>query len=148
MWRVIRVWRLGVTRHFCFVLPTIPLGFPLLTLCYILYIICIYMSTEKYAKFESNSYEVYNSLLEGGDKMTLQEDMGERIRRRRMALGWNQGQLAEETKMPQGHISRFEKGQYVAINPEKLVALAKVLGVTTDWLLGLTSELEGKPKHA
>jgi len=106
------------------------------------------MSTEKYAKFESNSYEVYNSLLEGGDKMTLQEDMGERIRRRRMALGWNQGQLAEETKMPQGHISRFEKGQYVAINPEKLVALAKVLGVTTDWLLGLTSELEGKPKHA
>src|SRR5438445_12165455 len=27
-WRVILVWRLGVTRHFCFVLPTIPLGFP------------------------------------------------------------------------------------------------------------------------
>jgi len=76
--------------------------------------------------------------------MTLQTEMGERIRRRRMALGWNQGQLAEETKMPQGHISRFEKGQYVAINPEKLVAIAKALAVSTDWLLGLTSELEGK----
>ena len=106
------------------------------------------MSTEKYYKFENNSYDAYNSLLEGGEKMTLQETMGERIRRRRMALGWNQGQLAEETQMPQGHISRFEKGQYVAINPEKLVAIAKALEVSTDWLLGLTSELEGKPKHS
>ncbi len=76
--------------------------------------------------------------------MTLQEEMGERIRRRRMALGWNQGRLAEEAQMPQGHISRFEHGQYVTINPEKLVAIAKALGVTTDWLLGLTSESEDK----
>jgi transcriptional regulator with XRE-family HTH domain len=50
--------------------------------------------------------------------------------------------------MPQGHISRFEKGQYVAINPEKLVAIAKALEVSTDWLLGLTSEVEGNPKHS
>ena len=76
--------------------------------------------------------------------MTLQAEMGERIRRRRMALGWNQGRLAEEAQMPQGHISRFEHGQYVAINPEEFLAIAKALGVTSDWLLGLASEPEGK----
>ena len=79
--------------------------------------------------------------------MTLQTAMGERIRRRRMALGWNQAQLAEKIPMPQGHISRFEKGQYVAINPEKLMAIAEALEISTDWLLGLTSELESKPKY-
>jgi len=90
---------------------------------------------------------MYNVLGEGGESMTLQTAMGERIRRRRMAFGWNQGQLAEKIQMPQGHISRFEKGQYVAINPEKLVAIAEALEVSTDWLLGLTSELESKPKY-
>ena len=80
--------------------------------------------------------------------MTLQTEMGERIRRRRMALGWNQGQLAEETQMPQGHISRFEKGQYVAINPEKLVAIAKALEVSTDYLLGLKEQKEPLEKMA
>ena len=79
--------------------------------------------------------------------MALQADIGERIRRRRMALGWNQGRLAEEIQVPQVHISRFEKGQYVAINPEKLVAMAKALDVSTDWLLGLTSELESKTQY-
>ena len=42
--------------------------------------------------------------------MTLQTEMGERIRRRRMALGWNQGQLAEETRCPKGILADSRRG--------------------------------------
>ena len=37
--------------------------------------------------------------------------LGERVRRARMARGWKQKELAEITGVPQGNISRIERGQ-------------------------------------
>jgi transcriptional regulator with XRE-family HTH domain len=71
---------------------------------------------------------------------SLQSQIGYRVRRRRMALGWSQTQLAACMHMPQGHISRLELGKYAAVNPEKLVTLAQVLSTTTDYLLGLSED--------
>ncbi len=71
---------------------------------------------------------------------TLQAEIGYRVKRRRMALGWSQTQLAERMHMPQGHISRLERGKYAAVNPEKLVTLAQMLSTTTDYLLGLSKD--------
>lgn len=42
--------------------------------------------------------------------------------------------------MPQEHISRFERGNFMAINPERLIALAKVLQTSTDYLLLVTDK--------
>lgn len=61
--------------------------------------------------------------------------MGRRLRARRALLGITQPELAERTGIPQAHISRYERGVFTSINPERLVALAEVLGVTTDYLL-------------
>jgi transcriptional regulator with XRE-family HTH domain len=71
---------------------------------------------------------------------SLQAKIGYRVRRRRMALGWNQTELASRMHMPQGHISRLERGKYAAVNPEKLRTLAQILSTTTDYLLGLSDD--------
>jgi transcriptional regulator with XRE-family HTH domain len=70
----------------------------------------------------------------------IQAVMGRRIRRKRMMLGMMQIELAEKIGMPQEHISRLERGQFVAINPEKLVAIAETLKTSTDFLLGLSDD--------
>lgn len=70
----------------------------------------------------------------------LQREIGRRIRRRRMALGLMQVDLAAMVEMPQEHVSRLERGQFVSINPERLVAIAQALQTTTDYLLGLSDE--------
>jgi transcriptional regulator with XRE-family HTH domain len=57
-----------------------------------------------------------------------------------MRQGKNQKILAEEAHMPQGNLSRIEKGKYGSIHPARLIALAQALHVTTDYLLGLESE--------
>jgi transcriptional regulator with XRE-family HTH domain len=76
----------------------------------------------------------------GMSTTTLQEQLGYRVRRRRMALGWSQVEFAARVDMPQGHISRLERGKYAALNPEKLVMFAKVLETTSDYLLGLSDD--------
>jgi transcriptional regulator with XRE-family HTH domain len=68
------------------------------------------------------------------------QEIGHRIRRRRMAFGMMQNDLAEKVQMPQAHISRLERGAFEAINPERLTAIARVLHTTTDYLLGLSDD--------
>ena len=67
---------------------------------------------------------------------------GERVRRSRMALGWNQKRLAEVTGIPQGNISRIERGKIQDIHLSRFVTLARTLRVTADYLLGLKTEPE------
>ena len=65
-----------------------------------------------------------------------------RLRHARETLkGWTQGQLAEETKLPPTSISHFENPEGTRKPSfENLRRLAKALGVTTDYLIGRTSE--------
>ncbi len=68
--------------------------------------------------------------------------LGERVRRARMRLGWNQKRLAEATGIPQGNISRIERGKIEDIHLSRFVILMHALGVGADYLLGLKEQEE------
>jgi transcriptional regulator with XRE-family HTH domain len=60
-----------------------------------------------------------------------------RIRERRKALGLSQDDLAELAGCLQTQISRYENNEALP-QSDALRALAKALGVSADWLLGLS----------
>ena len=64
--------------------------------------------------------------------------IGERIRERREKLQMSQGYLAQQSGIHYMTISRYERGRRTP-STAALVALARALGVTTDWLLGAAS---------
>jgi transcriptional regulator with XRE-family HTH domain len=64
---------------------------------------------------------------------------GERLVEAREAAGLSQRDLAEKIGISQRALSWWER-EPVALKPEQLVALAEVLGVTTDHLLGRAPE--------
>jgi transcriptional regulator with XRE-family HTH domain len=80
--------------------------------------------------------------------MEIGKFVGERVRQRRKALGMTQEQLEEASGVPQGSISRIESGIAEDVYASTVIGFAKALKVSTDWLLGLTSALESKPKHS
>ena len=67
---------------------------------------------------------------------------GERVRRARMRLGWNQKRLAEVTGIPQRNISRIERGKIEDIHLSRFVTLMRTLGVSANYLLGLKEQEE------
>jgi transcriptional regulator with XRE-family HTH domain len=69
--------------------------------------------------------------------MTLRNIFGERVRRRRMALGMNQQQLARVTGIPYPTLSRVEHGEQ-SLHYERVVVLADALEVSTDYPLNRT----------
>jgi transcriptional regulator with XRE-family HTH domain len=71
--------------------------------------------------------------------MNLRKIVGERIRRRRMALGWTQQELAKATGIPYPTLSRIEHGEQ-SVHYERVVKLADVLQVSTDYLLHRTDD--------
>ena len=60
----------------------------------------------------------------------------ERLRRRRMARGWSQKDLAARLRVRPATISRYESGTYRAVSFDRLRQLADVLATSTDYLLG------------
>ena len=66
---------------------------------------------------------------------------GLRIKYRREALGYSQNELADLVHGTQKQIWRYESGNGFP-SVESLVALAKVLNTSTDWLLGLTDDIK------
>lgn len=72
--------------------------------------------------------------------------VGERVHARRKRLGLTQARLSALTGTTQGNIARIETGNAKEVESSTLIALAKALRVTTDWLLGLTDdEAEEQP---
>lgn len=69
------------------------------------------------------------------DNMTL----GRRIKLRREQLNLSQTELANLAGIHQPQISRYEKDESLPA-ADIVLALAKTLGVSTDWLLGHTPE--------
>lgn len=64
---------------------------------------------------------------------------GDRLKRVRESARLTQTELAERVGAGTNQIYRYEKGE-TDPSAEVLAALAKELGVTADWLLGLTDE--------
>lgn len=63
--------------------------------------------------------------------------LGERIKHMRRKLDYTQDQLSELADISQVQISRYEQDLSMPTS-EVVVNLARALGVSTDWLLGLT----------
>lgn len=66
-------------------------------------------------------------------------ELPEKILQSRKALGLSQEQLAEQVGVSRQSISKWETGQS-APELDKLMGLSKVLGISTDELLGNTSQ--------
>lgn len=63
-----------------------------------------------------------------------------RIKQRREQLGLKQSDLALISGVSQAQVSKYESGQHEP-NSYALSQLAKALNTSTDWLIGLTEEV-------
>jgi transcriptional regulator with XRE-family HTH domain len=70
---------------------------------------------------------------------TLREIVGERIVLLRRRKGWTQPELALKAGMGITTLNRVENA-HASMTMEKVVALAKILGTSTDYLLGLSDD--------
>lgn len=68
----------------------------------------------------------------------MSNQISEQIKERRRALGLTQGDLAKLVNLTQAQISRYERGDSDP-PPDSLVALARALNTTTDYLLGVSN---------
>lgn len=71
------------------------------------------------------------------DKATI----GERIREVRTRNGWTLVQVAEWSGIDHTAISRYEADSH-APNAENIARLARGLRVSSDWLLGIESQVD------
>ena len=69
-----------------------------------------------------------------------------RIREQRARLRISQSELARRTDTSQTHISMIENGQRIDIASSTLAKIAMALGVSVDYLMGLTDERTPYPK--
>jgi len=60
--------------------------------------------------------------------------LGERIRARRLERGWTQDELAERSRISKGFLSDLENSKR-GVNADKLLDVARVLGVSIDFLM-------------
>lgn len=74
--------------------------------------------------------------------------LGQRINELRTAKGWSQVELAKRLRVAKQTVSNWENDN-IQPSIEMLVRLAKLFGVTTDYLLGLENtprlSVEGLP---
>ena len=67
-------------------------------------------------------------------------NLGERIHLLRRRLGWTQRELAEAAKVNPNNVARIERSEIRDPGGQAVARLARALGTTTDYLLGLTEE--------
>jgi len=70
--------------------------------------------------------------------------LGEKVRRLRTERGLTQTELADRAGVSQAIISRLENKIRTNVNADVLKGLAKALGCTTDYLVGMHEEDEGE----
>ncbi len=70
--------------------------------------------------------------------------LGDRIKQRREELGLSQRELAQQAGVPQPTISDLERGRQKDVTTTYARRLARALGVTADYLIGMyDNESEG-----
>ncbi|MDI4635858.1 helix-turn-helix transcriptional regulator [Pelomonas sp. V22] len=74
----------------------------------------------------------------------LQAQLGEQVRRARVAAELMQAELAERANVSLSAVSSLEKGR--AVNTHTLIAVVKALGLE-DWLHNLSPEVTVSPLH-
>jgi transcriptional regulator with XRE-family HTH domain len=85
-------------------------------------------------------------LVYSGDKMWIMDTkaIGERLKERRLALGWSPKEAALHAKVTQQYIGQLEKGDL----PKPwgtLFRICEVFEVSADWLFGLPNATDSHP---
>ena len=73
--------------------------------------------------------------------------VAERLRTVRERRGLSQTTLAARAKLNLGNVNELERHQKKSVRADTIVALAEVLNVSTDYLLGRTEEPAPTPKR-
>lgn len=84
---------------------------------------------------------------EDRDPLKLRRMCGARICQARTRRGWNQSELARRLGKARQHLSQIEQGKQQP-RAELLIEIATVLGVSIDYLFGLTDDDERTPAEA
>jgi transcriptional regulator with XRE-family HTH domain len=71
--------------------------------------------------------------------------LGDRIRQRRLELGFTQEELARRLGVRQNVISRLEAGGVLNPSIQMIRSLARTLQVTADWLVGMYDDESSDP---
>ena len=72
----------------------------------------------------------------------LQKAIGERVKHRRMERHLLQKECAALVGWQPDYLSRFERGDWVQIDPGRLCALVRALAMSADEILGLPTHTE------
>ena len=72
----------------------------------------------------------------------------ERLQRLRLAKGFSRRQLENEADIPHGIVSRIESGRQDYPSIPVAMRLARVLGVSVDYLIGMYEEEESELETA
>ena len=67
-------------------------------------------------------------------------NLGERVHLLRRRLGWTQRELAEAAKINLNNLARIERSEIRDPGGQAVARLARALGTTADYLLGLSEE--------
>ena len=69
------------------------------------------------------------------------ETMGERIAKARMYMNLNQRELAKKANLTEANLSRYENG-YREPKAGTISQIAEALGISADYILGITDTIE------
>jgi transcriptional regulator with XRE-family HTH domain len=73
----------------------------------------------------------------------MAETLGARIRRARQVYGMSQAELARRVGISKNAMNRVETGKTPDPQVSRIQAIARILRVSTDFLLGFTDDAEG-----
>jgi transcriptional regulator with XRE-family HTH domain len=74
------------------------------------------------------------------------EIVGERLRLSRRERKLTQQKLAQQMQIPQSWVSELETGKQSRLQAETVYRFCRALGVSADYLLGLTDDLQPRAK--
>jgi transcriptional regulator with XRE-family HTH domain len=72
--------------------------------------------------------------------MLNMQELGKRIVATRAKIGWSQRDLVRISGVGQNNLSVLEQGKKPSVRADTVVRLAKALGVSADYLLGLIDD--------
>lgn len=81
-------------------------------------------------------------------KIACMKTIGERIKARRIELTLSQKELGKRTKVSRAAVSQWENGDTKGLRPDNLLAAARALGVSVEWLVTGTHVVSPDSEHA
>ena len=68
------------------------------------------------------------------------EHFGERVKTVRGTYGWTRRALAKKAGLNEFHLANVERGKRLHVEGDTILKLAQALGVSADYLIGLTDD--------